>query len=153
VTDVTAYQPVFTENAFGTGLAGIYFDGVDDYLSTDPPLINSSLFTLVAVVRTTDTSGGILTWYGTNDYHAYDLCVRDGGKPTFDAVSGTADRVPVGGTQGEDAINDDGIYILTAMYDGSVKKLYVNGTLVASEAQTGINGGYPYHHNTLGVTA
>lgn len=131
---------------FAPGKAGaaLQFDGVDDWVTIahSPSLALWSGMTIEAWVRPTGTLSGwdsvVVKERGSGDM-SYGLYAHDGA-PLANGVAAPAGYINMGlhrASRGESAISVGDWSYLAATYDGSLLRLYLNGALIASRAQTG----------------
>lgn len=132
--------------AFAPGKAGkaLKFDGVDDWVTIlhKPSLALTTGMTIEAWVQPTKSSGWetvVLKERGAMNM-AYGLYAHDGA-PLASGVAAPAGYVNVAGvhqaSRGISPVGDGDWTYLAATYDGALLRLYVNGALIASRAQTG----------------
>lgn len=131
-------HPVWTANVFGHQPA-LYFDGINDHLTLSPNPISAAdtALTVFTVIRTADAAGGLLAWYGNHRWYAVGLYLHEG-QAAFDVVADSS--LNSGITRTVLPANDEATHILSAVYDGAERSIFLDGLLGDSDPRTGAIG-------------
>ncbi|MCB0911275.1 MAG: PKD domain-containing protein, partial [Propionibacteriaceae bacterium] len=116
------------------------FDGGNDFVSTDEAIANPTVYSTEAWFRTTTTVGGKIIGFGNNqtgnssnyDRHVY---MNNSGQLEFGVWTGQMNLVVT-----PNAYNDGDWHQVVATQSGDGMKLYVDGALVGTNAQTAAQG-------------
>ena len=121
-------RPVLTANIFN-GKPALRFDGVDDLMKLPSNVFgtNDTGITVFAVFKTKVADGGLISAYHDASTYQYALVVKDG-KGQFMCrdkdIINPPFEFPINTTA---SVNSDDVVILSAVYDGKVKRLFKNG--------------------------
>jgi hypothetical protein len=121
----------------------VKFDGIDDYISTTNRIINPNPFMIELLFKTNTTDGGNFACFansqtGGSALHHRKLWMRDDGKIAFGVLNISANIVYI---QSPNSYNDGSFHHIVSSISPSGMKLYVDGILTASNANTST---YPY---------
>jgi hypothetical protein len=121
-------RPILTANVFN-GKPALRFDGIDDLLKLPQEIFgtNDTGIAVFAVFKTKSPNGGLISAYHDASTYQYALVVKDG-KGQFMCrdkdIINPPFQFPIETTKD---VSTDETVILSAVYDGKVKKLYNNG--------------------------
>jgi len=132
--------PTLVAGIVGTG--AFQFDGVDDALSTATQFTNPSVFTLSLWFKTSTTSGGKLigfgaTQVGTSGSYDRHIYMANDGRIIFGCYPGTVKIIATAGP-----LNDNQWHHVAASLSPAGMKLFVDGTIRATDATTTTAEGY-----------
>jgi hypothetical protein len=124
---VTQERPVADTIQVNNALA---FDGKDDYVIC--PKVNPGTFTVEAWLKpaVVNTDQAVVSTLSVTENTGYELHIGPDGIPALTIRSGTSWL----NVTGKSAVSVSKWTHLAASFDGSLCKLYVNGTLIATEA-------------------
>lgn len=133
--------PVLSNAVFGAKPA-LFFNGETEtnLLSlarapTAPFVGADTALSLIVAFKTTDDNGGFYTTYGNHGIYAVNLRVTNG-KGHFQAVATNTVSGWKTSTMTATPVNDDRVHILSAIYDGTNRSLYLDGVLEDQDSLT-----------------
>ncbi len=128
---VSSASTMWYNGATGKRNYSLAFDGTDSYVSvTDSTILKPSIITVAAWIKTTSSDAHIFHKYNpASPFQGYSLRTASGFISFW--VGGSAWR------QGTTAVNDNSQHLLVGTYDGTNAKVYVDGVLQTTQAQSG----------------